>query len=97
MNEALPRLPLTDQCCELSKWIEKIHYLFHTNTLMPNAPHQDSVATRRDVGRRIAGIFDDENFSQADAVRVLFDVAVVACKFFEKEVAKGNIEWRKPQ
>ena len=65
MNEALPRLPLTDQCCEL--------------------------------GQRIAGIFDDENFSQADAVRVLFDVAVVACKFFEKEVAKGNIEWRKPQ
>ena len=97
MNEALPRLPLTDQCCELSKWIEKIHYLFHTNTLMPNAPHQDSVAVRVDIGQRIAGIFEDEGLSQADAVRVLVDVAVVACKFFEKEVAKGNIEWRKPQ
>ena len=97
MNEALPRLPLTDQNCELSEWIEKIHYLMHTNTLMPNAPHQDSVSVRVDIGQRIAEIFDDENFSQADAVRVLFDVAVVACKFFEKEVAKGNIEWGKPQ
>ena len=57
MNEALPRLPLTDQCCELSKWIEKIHYLFHTNTLMPNAPHQDSVSVRVDIGQRVVVSF----------------------------------------